>query len=95
MPTIAPSITIQMNRKRAISSVQIQCGIHAVKRAMICSVTGTTRIADRRGQEPVEQAVVAVDELAHIRVRASVVRAKKDRRKRALPPDPWSLATSR
>ena len=32
MPTIAPSITIQMKRKRAISSVQIQGGISAVKR---------------------------------------------------------------
>ena len=44
IPTMAPSMTIQMKRKRAISSVQIQCGISSVKRAMICSVTGTMRI---------------------------------------------------
>ena len=43
-PIIAPSITIQMKRKRAISSVQIQAGISAVKREIICSVTGTTRM---------------------------------------------------
>ena len=45
-PTIAPSITIQMKRKRAISSVQIHAGISAVKREIICSVTGTDQNAD-------------------------------------------------
>ena len=44
-PIIAPSITIQMKRKRAISSVQIHAGISAVKREIICSVTGTTSSA--------------------------------------------------
>ena len=37
-------VTVALERDRAISSVQIQCGIHSVKRAMICSVTGTTRM---------------------------------------------------
>ena len=46
-PIIAPSITIQMNRKRAISSVQIHAGISAVKRENICSVTGTISMATR------------------------------------------------
>ena len=44
-PMIAPSITIQMKRKRAISSVQIQAGMSWVKREIICSVTGTISIA--------------------------------------------------
>ncbi len=45
-PIIAPSITIQMKRKRAISSVQIQAGISAVKREIIWIVTGTTSMRD-------------------------------------------------
>jgi hypothetical protein len=44
-PTIAPSITIQMKKNRAISSVQIQFGMRPVCRAIICSVTGITRMA--------------------------------------------------
>ncbi len=47
-PIIAPSITIQMNRKRAISSVQIHAGMSAVKREIICSVTGTIRMPTLR-----------------------------------------------
>jgi hypothetical protein len=42
---MAPNITIQMKKKRAISSVQIHAGMRPVCRAIICSVTGTTRIA--------------------------------------------------
>jgi hypothetical protein len=43
-PIIAPSMTIQMKRKRAISSVQIHAGIRAVKREIIWIVTGTISI---------------------------------------------------
>jgi hypothetical protein len=44
-PIIAPSITIQMKRKRAISSVQIQAGIRPVFREIIWIVTGTIKAA--------------------------------------------------
>ena len=64
-PIMAPSITIQMKKKRAISSVQIQAGMRPVCRAIICSVTGTTSIGDARPKQPVQQPGVAVDEFAH------------------------------
>src|SRR5712671_2576662 len=44
-PIIAPSITIQMKRKRESSSVQIQDGMSPVYLETICSVTGTIKIA--------------------------------------------------
>ena len=44
-PIMAPSITIQMNRKRASSSVQMYAGSSGVNRAMTCIVTGTMSTA--------------------------------------------------
>ena len=43
--TMALSKTIQMNRKRDSSSVQMQEGSRKVKHETICIVTGTIRIA--------------------------------------------------
>ena len=76
-PIIAPSITIQMKRKRAISSVQIQAGMSAVKREIICSVTGTTSIADADPEQHVEEPGVVVDELAHALPRYGCVGKKR------------------
>ena len=56
-------------------------GMSAVKREKICRLTGTIRIATRGDQQPVEKAVVAVDEFAHWGSR--VVRAASDKKRPA------------
>jgi hypothetical protein len=83
-PIIAPSITIQMKRKRAISSVQIQRD-QAVERAIICSVTGTTS-RRRWRRAAVEQPVVPSMSLRMCAFARSA-RAKKSGGPAGPPPD--------
>ena len=63
---MAPSITIQMNRKRASSSVQMYAGSSGVKRAMTCIVTGTMSTATVATSSHVSSAVVEIDQRSHL-----------------------------